>query len=193
MQTKLKNISRLIVFLSFIPLLSGCGYQYGQGALSSEYRTISIPYIEEDWDGQLTAELIKQISASGAFEYRLEGGELILKVVILDFDDENIGFRYNRNKRGAISKEKSIVPDETRITADVEVSVVDAVSSKVLLEPVRITSSLDFDHDYYSSIDGVNIFSLGQFSDFNEALDAVHKPLNAVIAQKIVDYLTDSW
>lgn len=179
-----------ILFSSFV---SSCGYRYGQGGLSAEYRTISVPYVENDKDGLLTAALVRQISARGAFQYLRDGGDLILKVIIIDFSEENIGFRYDRNKEGRISKYRDIIPTETRLTALAEVSVIDPCSGCIVLGPVRLTASVDFDHDYYSSRDAVNTFSLGQLSDIDEALDAAHRPLNEALARKIVDYLADSW
>lgn len=173
-------------------LLSACGYQMGQDeGLPSRFATISVPYAEGDQDGTLTSAIIKEIVRSGAFEYQYCGGGLILHVRQLDLNEDNIGFRYDRRKRGTLTKD--IIPTETRITAFVEVSVTEAASCKTLLGPVRLSASVDYDHDYYSSRDGVNIFSLGQLSDLDAAYDAVQIPLNRLIAEKIVDYLIESW
>lgn len=85
-----------------------------------------------------------------------------------------------------------MIPCETRVTAQLEVSLEDRYCNQVLPK-VIITASLDFDHDYYSSRDSVNIFSLGQLSEVDAARDTVISPLNALISKKIVDYLSDSW
>ena len=173
-------------------LLCGCGYKFGQGdGLASRYSSMSVPYVCGDQDGTLTSAIIKEVVRSGDFEYQYCGGSLILNVKNVDLDEENIGFRYYRKKRGTLKHE--IIPTETRITIFVEVSVTEAASGNTVLGPVRLSASVDYDHDYYSSRDGINIFSLGQLSDMEAAYDAVQIPLNRAIAEKVVDYITQSW
>ncbi len=181
------------LFLCFLSLflLIGCHYQFGHGDLSTRYFTISVPYVDGDKDGELTANLIEKISTSGAFQYRHSGGELILKAKVIELRDENIGFRYDRKKQGNLKR--AIVPTETRLNALVEVSVIEAATNKIMRGPTRITASIDFDHDYYYSRNAVNIFSLGQLSDIDAAYDAVMRPLNRCLAEKIVDYIINSW
>lgn len=185
-----KNIYFLIIAL--IPcLFTSCGYRFGQGSLPNQYSSISVPYVKGDFDGDLTASIVRQIARSGSFQYSSDGGELTLIVKIVDFSDENIGFRYNRKKRGKLTD--TVVPVETRITNTVEVVVVETGSGSTILGPVRLSAYVDFDHDYYSSQNGVNVFSLGQLTDVDEAFDAVQRPLNQLLAQKIVDFISDSW
>jgi hypothetical protein len=172
-------------------ILSSCGYRFGQGVLSEQYSTISVPYIEGDRDGDLTADLIKQMSSSGAFTYASSGGDLILLAKVVDYNEQNIGFRYDRKKSGRLKDD--IIPSETRMQIVVDVSLVDAVSGSVLRGPTRITASVDFDHDYYTTRNRVNIFSLGQLSDIDEARDAVLSPLHQKVSRNIVDYITYSW
>jgi hypothetical protein len=172
--------------------LSGCSYQWGKGeGLPSRFSTITVPYVQGDLEGALTSAIIKELVKSGAFQYRYCDGSLILNVKLLDLDEDNIGFRYDRKKRGNLTKDT--IPTETRITMFVEVSVTEATSGSIVLGPVRLSTSVDYDHDYYSSRDGVNIFSFGQLSDLDAAYDAVQVPLNRAIAEKIVDYITQSW
>lgn len=175
--------------LSAIPL--SCQYQFGRGDLSNRYTTLSIPYAEGDEEGELTAEVIRKISQSGALRYVSSGGDLILKIKWIDLRDENIGFRYDRRKRGELKK--SLIPSETRLSALVEVSVIEAASGQVIRGPARIKTAVDFDHDYYSSHHGINIFSLGQLNDIDAAYDAVMHPLNRQLAERIVDYVINSW
>ncbi len=170
--------------------LTGCYYQFGQGELARVYHSISVPYIEGDQKGELTAEVIKQLSLSGAFHYVNESSDLILKIKIIELRDENIGFRYDRKKRGKLRK--SIIPTETRLSGQVEVLLVDK-SGQTIRGPTRIVASTDFDHTYYSSRHGINIFSLGQLNDLDAAHDAAMRPLNRHLAERIVDYIVNSW
>lgn len=178
--------------LLIISCCAGCGYRFcDREGLAANYHSISVPYIIGDEDGSLTAAVVKAIVQSGAFEYRSSGGALILNVTQIDEREENIGFRYDRKKRGKLTHE--IIPTETRIVSVVEVSVIDAASSCVVLGPARLAASVDFDHDYYFSRNGVNIFSLGQLIDIEAAYDAVQAPLNRALALKIADFLKESW
>lgn len=182
-------------------ILSSCGYQFGQGSLPQKYHTISVPYVKGDYvkgdyvkgdyTGKLTAELIHEIARSGAFRYDHDCGELILQTVIVDYKEENIGFRYDRDKE--LKRTHSIIPIETRATILAEVSVIDSRSGCVVQGPARISADVDFDHDYYFSRDIVNRTSLGQVADIDEARDAVLTPLNKILAEKIVDYVIHSW
>jgi hypothetical protein len=185
-----KSIRYLLFFMA-IGFLTGCHYQFGHGELSNCYSTISVPYISGDEEGELTAELIKQFTTSGAFSYLPYGGDLILKAEFIELRDENIGFRYDRKKRGDLKK--AIIPTETRLNALVEVTLIESATGYVLRGPTRIFASVDFDHDYYSSRHAVNIFSLGQLSDIDAAHDAVMHPLNRRLAEKIADYIINSW
>lgn len=180
----------LILAISLL-VLGGCGYHCGQGGFADKYHTISIPYVEGDRDGSLTASIIRQVSESGDYEYKNCGGAILLKVKVIDVSDENIGFRYDYNSKG--KRITNIIPTETRITAVAEVTVFEAASCTPLLGPVLISACVDFDHDYYNSRDEVNVFSLGQLTDYDEAYDAVKTPLEEVLAKKIVDYVNDSW
>lgn len=181
-----------ILTLCLALILSGCGYSTGQGeGLPSRYRTISVPYIDGDNEGAFTAAVIKEIAQTGAFEFRDRGGRLDLFVRIIDLREDNIGFRYDRKKKGQLTKD--IIPTEMRATLFVEVSVVDTASNCCVLGPVRLSASIDVDHDFYFSRDGVNVFSLGQLSDIDAAYDALEAPLYDKMAIKIADYVTQSW
>lgn len=187
------HCEKVCLFLVAVCLLSGCGYKFGQGdeGLASRYSSISVPYVCGDQDGALTAAIVKEVVRSGYFEYRYCGGSLVLNVKDVEYDEDNIGYRYYRKKRGTLKHE--IIPVETRLTIFVEVWVTEAISGQTVLGPVRLSESVDYDHDYYSSRDGINVTSLGQLSDMEAAYDAVQVPLNRAIAVKIVDYITQSW
>lgn len=180
------------IFTSFaILFLCSCGYHVGQGDITSGYSTITIPYIDGDEYGLFTAELAREISVSGPLRYERCEGELTLRVSVIDYNYENVGFRYDRDKDG--EKIKSVIPSETRVQAITEVSLIETASGSILLGPVQITAYLDFDHEYYNSWNGVNITSLGQLTDYDAAVDGSFKPLYQILAHKIADYVYDSW
>lgn len=172
-------------------ILSSCHYQFGRGELSQQYSTISVPYIDGDREGDLTVEVIKRIGTSGAFRYAMSGGDLILSIKILDYENEDVGFRYDRKKHGELKQ--VIIPTETRLKAMAEVTIKEAATGQVMRGPAVISASVDFDHDFYFSRNENNIYSLGQLNDIDAAQDAVMQPLYRVLAEKIVDYVANSW
>ncbi len=184
------NYARGLIFV-FLFFLTGCAYRFGRGELSEQYRTISIPYVKGDQRGELTADIIKQLSVSGAFQYQSHQGDLTLKVELLEFREENVEFRYDRKKTGKLKH--SIIPTETRVSCIAEVLLIESTTGKTLKGPTRISASADFDHTFYATRNEVNIFSLGQLNDFDAARDAVMHPLNRNLAEKIVDYVINSW
>lgn len=171
--------------------LSGCGYRSGVSAFSQCYKTLSIPYAKGDVHGILTEALIEQISKSGAFSYRRDGGALILDVVLLDIDEENIGFVYDFNKQG--KRERSTIPTETRATATAQVQLIESSSNKVIYGPVKIEAFVEFDHNYYFGSDELNRISLGQVTDIDAARDAVCRPLFEALSRKIADNVVYYW
>lgn len=189
------EVLRKIIFtlhiICFALLLSACHYEFGRNALSSDYHSICVPYAQGDTKGGLTNELIKKIASSGAFSYVSCDGDLILKVKFIELDDENIGFRYDRDNKGKLKR--SIIPTETRIFATVEVSLIDSKTGILLRGPTRIKAVAEFDHCFYTSRCKENEFSLGQLNDIDAARDAVMTPLNRNLAEKIVDYVNHSW
>lgn len=182
---------RLALLLAIALTLSGCGYRWGQGGLAERYHTITVPYVQGDRDGLITSSIIRGLTESGSYEYRNCDATLVLYVKLIDIRDQNIGFRYDRQKGGEL--DNTIIPTETRLTAVAEVSLVDSCNCCTLLGPVLIRASVDFDHDYYNSRDGINVFSLGQLSDYGEGYDAALVPLSEGLARKIVDYVNEAW
>ena len=169
--------------------LAGCGYQFGQGALSRRYTTLSVPYAEGDEDGCLTTEVVRELSRTGAFRYVSTGGDLILRIKLIRQCDANVDFRYDRNNKG--KRRKSIIPTATRLTATAEISLIDAATGKTITGPTRILANTEFDHTYYATRDEVNVFSLGQLTDIDAAREAAQHPLDRSLAEKIADYVTN--
>ncbi|CCB90727.1 putative uncharacterized protein [Waddlia chondrophila 2032/99] len=188
------------IYAFLIIFSTGCGYQLGRGSQLATYQTISIPYICGDRTGEMTNALIKEMSRSGAFAYCNRSADLCLKVNIVDLFEQNIGYQQGPDdddgyddQDGRCRTGNSVIPNETRLIVIAEVTVIESCTGCVKLGPGRIRASYDFDHDYYFSPDGINQTSLGQLTNMESAREAVIRPLSAVLAQKIVDYVVYSW
>lgn len=184
----LKIILRFLILTAFLP---SCHYHFGHGELALQYATISVPYVEGDTDGSLTAEIIKKISTSGAFRYVSCDGDLLLKIKIQEIEDSNIGYRYDRKRNNHLKH--SIIPSESRFVIYAEVTVLDGKKNEIVRGPILIRAGLDFDYDYYKVQHEANVFSLGQLNDVDSARDAARSPLNSRLAENIVEYLVNSW
>lgn len=171
--------------------MSSCGYKISQGSIPSAYSTVTVPFVKGDEDGSFTSSLIREIEINSGLNYVDHHGDLELQVKLIDLREQNIGFRYDRNRRNEIIN--SIIPTETRIFIIAEVIVLEKYTCKTILGPVEVVTSVEFDHDYYSSRNGINIFSLGQLTDLDEARVAVKTPLYKALARKIVEYINESW
>lgn len=172
-------------------LLTGCGYTTQTGDRVDVSRGINVPFVVGDIDGLLTQELVRELATRGCTIRQHAPCNLILSVELLEIRDENIGFRYDRKKRGRLTH--SIVPVETRVFAKAKVSVEDLSQNCTLLGPVYIEAWYDYDNDYYYSQNGVNVFSLGELSDYETAREAAKRPLYCKLARKIADYVLVSW
>lgn len=180
---------RLCVLLLF--LLSACNYRFGSGSLSETYRTINVPYVEGDATGVFTAALIKEIGVSSPFQFVNWDADLCLTVRLIGLREENVGFRYDLESNGTLAD--WIIPAETRLSAAAEITLVDNQTGTSLFGPICLSTAVDFDHDYYLSPNGINVFSLGQLSDIREGKEAATPPLSQALAQKIVAYIRSVW
>jgi len=165
---------------------SSCGYRFTNQASPLRGKEIGVPYVIGDRDGYITSELIHALTASG-YQYDRYGGDVVLRVEVLEVVEDDIGFRFERKEDDKI--ERSIISSEERLKAIVQVAVVDSVQCRDVIEPFIITADVEFDHEYYSSPNDINERSLGQLTDIDGARDAARRPLARTIAQRIVDYL----
>lgn len=172
-------------------MLAGCGYTLNTVPGFSDAPSISIPYVEGDVDGQLTAALIRSVALSGEYVYRSAGGEYILEARIIDDLYENIGFRYDRTKKNCLKE--YIIPVEMREGLLIEIQLVSACNGQIVLGPNRLYADIEYDHDYYSIRGGVNTFSLGQLTDIDSAEDAAKTPLYRVMGEKVASWLIYSF
>lgn len=170
-------------------LLTACGYQSGSGSVADCHKTICIPFVKGDIEGRLTSELIKEISTCTNLCYQQNGGELVLEVEVLEIREDNIGYRFERSIGTDIPTNR-IVPTEERLTAIATVCLKDSCRNCVLMGPVRISSKVDYDHDYYTNITGTPQFSLGQLEDLGVARDVAQIPLDRRLAKRIVEYIS---
>ncbi|MDB6081861.1 MAG: LptE-family protein [Chlamydiia bacterium] len=155
---------------------------------SSRTRTVSIPFVQGDPNGRLTSDLVEQIEKQGGLRFAHDGGELTLKVTILDDRYDNIGYRHDPKKLRQGGKHK-IIPNETRSKILAEVTVTETATQKVLLGPAYILATAEYDHQNYSVDNDINNFSLGQLSDIDTAEDVLDIPLYRNLAREIALYL----
>ena len=171
-------------------LLSSCGYHFTHNGANSR-STICVPYVKGDVDGYLTASLIRSLNSSGAFIYDQKTPYLMLSIEIDDQRETHVGYRYDRKADNQLTD--TLIPTETRLQLLANVSLIDICTNECVVGPAWISASIDFDHDFYSSRDGVNVTSLGQLTDIDAARDAAKYPLKVKLAEKIVDYISNAY
>lgn len=184
-------LKKLLALMLLLASITSCGFKAGSGDLIEEFETISICFADGDWQGTLTQTLINEVATRTSLNYVNSGGDLSLVVSLKGLDENNIGFRYDQNKKG--KRVDYIIPTETRLRVMAEVSLVDQTRGVEIVGPLLFEACYEFDHDFYSARNSVNIFSLGQLSDYDEALDAALKPLYQELSRKIVDYILSAW
>ena len=179
--------------LLLLLLCGSCGYHYRGYEGIKDPLSVSVPYIQGDSDSLFNSELIYQLSCSQEFSYVQSGGDLILKVRFLSDVHDRIGFRYDRdNPKGTL--EKNLLGVEDRRTIIAEVSLLDAVSGRVLLEPTKIMAFTDYDYTdpgsprdlLFSNRKPIIKFSLGQLDSEEGAHDDSARPLFRKLSQKII-------
>lgn len=182
----------LTAFVGVLLLFSSCGYRVAnQGMLPSRYHTISVCYVEGDREGHLTSELVHELTSCGGFTYCREGGDLLLEVEIVEQEDDVIGYRFDRDENEEVTKR--VIATEGRLKAVAEIRGIDCSSGCTIIGPVRVTSAVDYDHDYYSRGVRMPVFSLGQLDDLDVARDVAQKALDTELAREIVSYLVTIW
>lgn len=185
------------ILLLFLLLISAsCGYRFDPGCEGRS--TISVPYVQGDYEGRLTDAIIKTLSESGAFEYQRACGRLSLEVAIVGDSNDRIGFRRDRSDTSGKIR-KNIVGIENRRTLSAQVTLIDPITEEMLFGPYIVTTSMDYDYVDENSlkdlsfIDSFGIressiqFSLGQLDSKDFAERDVLVPLYQRLAQKIVD------
>lgn len=186
-----KKLSRLSLVVLAMMSLASCGYHVGHGGkIPSEGKTVCVPYIRGDLTGHATTALVHQLSTQGTLRYTKEGGDLLLKVELVDERTEHVGFRYQRDKTGALEDE--VVAAEDRLSVLAKVWLLDNSTDQILLGPELISASVDYDYQTDPIRSNLTQFSAGQFDVFETAEDVALHALYDRLAQKIARYISDT-
>lgn len=182
---------KLLFFLGLAFVCSSCGYRFDQNKLS-EYKTVSIPYVSGDPKGELTACLVENLSTLSSLRYTQNCGDLYLNVKVLDTKFEEID--YTRAVDFLTGQEKKQTePIEDRLSILVQVSLTETKTGKAVMDPIVLSTSVNYNYD--SDFNQTNLvpFSLGQYNFRDEARRYAHKPLYDDISHAIINYINSSW
>ena len=167
--------------------LTSCGWRMAPSCSSDKHLTLSIPYVEGDPSGSLTAALSEQVEKRSGFSYVSGEGDLTLKVRLTDSKTDNIGFRHDPSKK--LDGRQKLLPNESRKRILAEVSVINSATGQLLLGPLCVKASVDYDHQHYALDNSINIFSLGQLTDMDTCRDGLVIPAHRALAKEITDIL----
>lgn len=186
----------IVIFLSTV----SCGYK-----LTQDHPPLAIPFAEGDSSGQFTTILIKEFSSRG-FDYKSMGSSLILKIQLLDWGNDNIGYRYGRHDDGTLKRE--ILPTESKLRVKAKVVIFDELEKKEVWGPKIISAEIDYDYVHQTSLPDLSVntplpihdtkesalaFSVGQLEDPSNAQEGACQPLFQHLAKKIVDVISGEW
>lgn len=187
--------------VGFFSLLNAsCGYHYALQEESGKCSTITVPYIEGDFDATLNNALVYQLSASGGFACVQSGGDFTLKIQILSDEKTRIGFRYDRDNVEGV-REKNLLGAEDRRFIIVQVSLFKEGETQSIIDPFKISAFADYDYIdpgspqdlLYTPSTGpsqsIIQFSLGQLDSYEGASDDASSLVFKKIAEKIVQSL----
>lgn len=181
-------------------LLCSCGYHFTD---DDKKVSVEVPYVKGDFEGMLTSQLIRELETSGEYEYKARSGDQILQVTIAGDGSEIIGWKHDRKvKSGKV--EHNLIAVENRRTITADVTLIDALSEKVLLGPISVVAWTDYDYSDVNSLRQLSFFpkpgkrasvfdfSMGQLDSVEGAQDDAITPLYRELARKIVDALSQS-
>ncbi len=144
---------------------------------------------------------MRALALSGLVRVSQSEAPYQLQARLIGESTEVIGYRRDRQQIGE-KNQKNLLATERRKTAVLEVSLYEKSSRKVLIGPLQIEASSDFDYvDGDSTQDLVFIdahgvsqvvlpFSLGQLESADSAEEAAMRPLQVELARKLVDALS---
>lgn len=169
-------------------LLTSCGYHLGTGSLTDRYNTITVPYAQGDTYGFFTEALVEKVAAQSSLRYVNNEGDLKLKVCLTSPSARNIGFRYATGNNSKVT-----TANEGRLTQTATVTVIDCEKGCTVLGPFKVSTYIDYDFESDFATRNAHAFSLGQLEMNPLAKDAASRALHSLLAEKIVDYVTNSW
>ncbi len=183
-------------------MMSSCGYRF---AGDGEQKTVTIPYVIGDVEGQLTNALIRQISSTSQFRYHPSHGQLILKVELIQDVNDKIGFRYQRKEDPKSADKnkikKHLFPTENRRTLTAQVSLISSATDDIVYGPLTVSANADYDYIDEGSLYDLTYeiapeefipilrFSEGQLDSIEGAQDDVLTPVYRRLAQNILSAL----
>lgn len=182
-------MQKSLLFL-FIALFSSCGYKASNVKSDT---TISVEFIEQDESGIFQNALIENLSAH--FIYKPKNAFWQLEVRRIGDEKERIGFRFDQNADN--SKTKKLIGTEIRRILKVEVTLKERLSGKIVLGPVFLSESVDFDYEEIDSLGALSTndagtitsivtFSGGQLDSIESAEENALIPLYRKLAERIV-------
>ncbi|NGX56838.1 MAG: hypothetical protein K1060chlam5_01084 [Candidatus Anoxychlamydiales bacterium] len=198
----MRNKKKIFYFFTLLFFLNSCSYHLGRNE-DSKISTVSVPYVKGDFSGLFTQEVIRQISNTPSLTYRYSNADSKLKIAIIDNKVDQIGYKYDRDKKD--QRKKNIRQTESRQTITVNIELMDNKTNETILGPYKISADEAFDYvdqdnlndlsfvDSNGNRETVLAFSLGQLESFENAKDASLKPIYIQLAQKIVDAISSQW
>ena len=146
---------KITLSLVLLLLTSSCYYTSSKEFFSGASPTVSIPYAKGDTTGELTNALIKTICSSTTLIYDNDDGDLNLSVQLSEPSQENISFQYRKNSNGEL--EDKLEPSENRLTAKVLFTLTNLNTNTVILGPLFIEESVNYDFDFQPIQSNINI------------------------------------
>ncbi|AAF39636.1 lipopolysaccharide-assembly family protein [Chlamydia muridarum str. Nigg] len=177
-----------LVFCAF--LLPSCGYTvvspYRVDKELSLSKGIYICPIAEDSLGEVVSALSYELEKRN-LRTRLHesSADYVLKVLLFNETDENIGFAFTPKKPGEQTAKHFIVSNEGRLALSAKVQLIKKCSQEVVIEKcLRESVIFDFQPDLGTA--DAHQLALGQFEMHNEATKSAHRILYSKLAETIV-------
>lgn len=195
------NLKLLNLLLS-LSICTSCGYRWQPELSQDHLPTVTIPYVDGDEDGSLTAAISQALSQSGLATVRSYGGEYRLQASISKADTETIGYRIDPQKVDGEVR-KNLLSTEGRKTITLQVSWFK--EDELKFGPYQISADAEYDFVDGDSIQDLTFvnptgqsilvlpFSLGQLEPSESAQEGALKPLYSLLAEKVVDAISSEW
>lgn len=159
----------------------------GSASLTDEHQTFYVPYAKGDVQGTFTQIFIQKMAAGTPLRYAHGDADLEIKVCLSSPVQRNIGFIY------APKDSQVTTANEGRLTQTATVTVVDCTRGCTVLGPTDIIAWVDYDFESDMGTVNRHAFALGQLEMNPLAKDAATPALYGLLAEKIVDYVSNSW